>query len=48
MTYYGEVTIGHDEHGCPIEMTVDSVETFTDIYAGLPTSVTIHGHIRGN
>ena len=46
MTYYGEVTIGHDEHGCPIEMTVEDISTLTDIAAGTPTFVTIRGQIK--
>ena len=47
MTYYGEVTIGHDEHGCPIEMTVEDISTLTDVAAGTPTHVTIREQIKG-
>ena len=47
MTYYGEVTIGCDEHGCPIEMAVEDISTLTDIAAGTPTHVTIRGQIKG-
>ena len=46
MPYYGEVTIGHDEHGCPIEMTVEDISTLTDIAAGTPTYVTIRGQVK--
>ena len=47
MRYLSEVIIGHDEHGCPIEMTVEDVSTLTDVAAGTPTHVTIRGQIKG-